>query len=125
MMKQEEIKEFLSRMSGPDNFVRKVEYPSFDHPGPGDKMKVSINFIDDIQVIICAELGKTTMKIKDILKLGEGSVLELDQPAGETAEIYVNDQSFGKGEVVVIGGNFGIRMESILQTEKKEGIGKS
>ncbi|MCL5058532.1 MAG: flagellar motor switch protein FliN [Actinobacteria bacterium] len=125
MMKQEEIKEFLSRMSGPDNIVRKVEYPSFDLPGPGDKMKVSINFIDDIQVIICAELGKTTMKIKDILKLGEGSVLELDQSAGETAEIYVNDQSFGKGEVVVIGGNFGIRMESILQTEKKEGIGKS
>jgi flagellar motor switch protein FliN/FliY len=123
MMKHEEIKEFLSRMSEPDNIVRKVEYPSFNLPPAGDKMKVSINFIDDIEVIVSAVLGKTTMKIRDILKLGEGSVVELEQPAGETAEIYVNDQNFGKGEVVVIGGNFGIRMESILQTEKKEGIG--
>ena len=124
MMKQEEIKEFLSRMSEPDNIVKKVEYPVFNVPPPKEKMKVSINFIDDIQVLICAELGKTTMKIKDILKLGEGSVIELDQPAGETAAIYVNDQNFGKGEVVVIGSNFGIRMESVLKTEIKEGIGK-
>ena len=124
MMKQDEIKEFLSRMSEPDSYVKKVEYPVFHIPAHKDKMKVSINFIDDIQVFVTAELGKTTMKIRDILRLSEGSVVELDQPAGETAEIYVNDQNFGKGEVVVIGGNFGIRMESVLQTEKKEGLGK-
>ena len=124
MMKQDEIKEFLSRMSAPDSYVKKVEYPVFHIPAHKDKMKVSINFIDDIQVFVTAELGKTTMKIRDILRLSEGSVVELDQPAGETAEIYVNDQNFGKGEVVVIGGNFGIRMESVLQTEKKEGLGK-
>lgn len=123
MMKQEEIKEFFNRMSVPD-MVKKVEFPAFDVPVSRDKMKVSINFIDDIQVIISAELGGATMKIKDILKLAEGSVLELDQPAGENAQVFVNDQKLGTGEIVVIGSSFGIRMDSICQTEKKEGLSK-
>lgn len=123
MMKQEEIMEFLNRMSESD-VVKKVQYPVFSIPTPKDNMKVSINFIDDIQVIITAELGRTTLRIKDILKLGEGSIVELEQPAGETAEVFVNDQKFGKGEVIVIGSNFGIRMESVSQNEKKESIGK-
>lgn len=123
MMKQEEIMEFLNRMSESD-VVKKVQYPVFSIPTPKDNMKVSINFIDDIQVIITAELGRTTLRIKDILKLSEGSIVELEQPAGETAEVFVNDQKFGKGEVIVIGSNFGIRMESVSQNEKKESIGK-
>lgn len=123
MMKQEEIKEFLNRMSGSD-IVKKVEYPVFNYSTNKDKMKVSLEFIEDIQVTIAAELGRTTLKIKDILKLCEGSVVELDQPAGEAAEIYVNDKKFGRGEVVVIGGNFGIRMDSIHQAERKEALGK-
>jgi len=122
-MKQDEIRDFLKRMSAPDT-VKKVEFPLFEVPPGRDKMKVSINFIDDLQVVITAELGQATMKIKDILKLGEGAVIELEQPAGENARVLVNDQKFGTGEVVVIGGNFGIRMDSIYQTERKEGIGK-
>lgn len=122
MMKQEEIKDFLNKMSETD-IVRKVEYPVFAPLPPADNMKVSIGFIDDIQVVITAELGRTTMKIKDILKLAEGSIVELDQPAGETAEVFINDQKMGRGEVIVIGTNFGIRIESILQKEKRESIG--
>jgi flagellar motor switch protein FliN/FliY len=122
MIRQEEIKDFLKRMSAPE-MVKKVEFPAFDVQRR-DQMKVSINFIDDIQVVITAELGQATMKIKDILKLTEGSLIELEQPAGENARILVNDQKFGTGEIVVIGGNFGIRMDSIYQTEKKESLGK-
>ncbi|MFZ5632060.1 MAG: flagellar motor switch protein FliN [Bacillota bacterium] len=123
MIKQEEIKEFLSRMSEPE-VVKKVEFPPFDVSPGKDKMKVSINFIDDIQVTISVELGRATMKIKDILKLAEGSVVELEQPAGENAEVFINDQKFGRGEIVVIGSNFGVRMDSIYQLEKKESLGK-
>ncbi|MCL6477606.1 MAG: flagellar motor switch protein FliN [Peptococcaceae bacterium] len=123
MTKQEEIKEFLSRMAEPD-VVKKAEFPPFDVTPGRDRMKVSINFIDEIQVNISVELGRATMKIKDILKLTEGSVVELEQPAGENAEVFINDQRFGRGEVVVIGGNFGIRMENIYQLEKKEGLGQ-
>ncbi|MHB8919024.1 MAG: FliM/FliN family flagellar motor switch protein [Desulfocucumaceae bacterium] len=123
MMRQEDIKEFLNRMSSPD-VVKKVEFPSFENPRGRDRMKIGINFIDEIQVIITAELGQATMRIREILKLGEGSVIELEQPAGENAQVLVNSQKFGTGEVVVIGSNFGIRMESIFQTEKKESAGK-
>lgn len=123
MIKQEEIKEFLGRMDEPD-VVRKVEFAPFDVPAGKDRMKVSINFIDDIPVVISVELGGATMKIKDILKLGEGSVVELEQPAGEVAEVLVNGQRFGRGEIVVIGSNFGVRMESIHQLDKNESMGK-
>ncbi len=123
MLRQDEIKDFLSRMSYADA-VKKVEYPAFDAPAGRDGMKVSISFIDDIQVVITAELGDATMKIKDILKLTEGSVLELEQPAGENARVLVNNQKFGTGEIVVIGGNFGVRMDSVCKTERKEITGK-
>lgn len=123
MMKQEEIKEFFNRMSAPD-MVKKVEFPAFDVPAGRDKMKVSISFIDDIQVTITAELGESTMKIREILKLAEGAIIELDQPAGENAQVFVNNQRIGTGEIVVIGGNFGIRMDSVCQTERKEGLSK-
>lgn len=122
-MKQEDIKEFLDRMTGPD-IVREVEYPVFTPPLLSDNMKVGIGFIDDIQVTITAELGRTTMKIRDILKLSEGSIVELEQPAGETAEVLINEQKMGKCEIIVIGSSFGIRIESIMQKEKKESIGK-
>lgn len=123
MMRQEEIKDFLNRMLVPDS-VQKVEFPPFDVPQGKDRMKISINFIEEIQVGITAELGRTTMKIRDILKLVEGSIIELEQPAGENAHVLVNEQKFGTGEVVVIGGNFGIRMDSIYQNEKRESAGK-
>ena len=123
MMRQEEMKDFLNRMLVPDS-VQKVEFPPFDVPQGKDRMKISINFIEEIQVGITAELGRTTMKIRDILKLVEGSIIELEQPAGENAHVLVNEQKFGTGEVVVIGGNFGIRMDSIYQNEKRESAGK-
>lgn len=124
MLRQEDIQEFLRKMSAPD-LIKKVEFPPFDVPTGRDGMKVSINFMDDVQVVITAELGQATMKIKDILRLTEGSVIELEQPAGENARVLINDQKLGTGEVVVIGGNFGIRMDSICQIERKETFGKA
>jgi len=123
MINRDDIQELLDRMSGQD-IVKKIEYPVIKQPVKKDDMKVSINFLDDILVTITAELGQATLKIRDILKLGEGSVIELEQSAGETAGVLINDQKFGRGEVVVIGGNFGIRIESVLQKEKKESLGK-
>lgn len=122
MMKEDEIKDFLSRMHERETSVKKIDFPSLKPVVQSDKMRVSIHYLEDIQVNITAQLGSTTMKIKDIIKLEEGSVIEMDQPVGETVEISVNQQPFGRGEVVVIGGNFGIRMESICKVERKTGM---
>jgi flagellar motor switch protein FliN/FliY len=60
------------------------------------------------------ELGRTKMLIKDILQLGQGSVVELDKLAGEPMEILVNNKLIAKGEVVVVNEKFGIRLTDIL-----------
>ena len=122
MMKEEELKEFLSRIHGEEASVNRVDFPLLDRVSLAEKMRVSVHYLENIQVHITAELGTATMKIKDIIKIGEDSVIELDQPVGETAEIYVNNQPFGRGEIVVIGSNFGIRMENIYKFEERAGM---
>ena len=122
MMKEYELKEFLGRIQGDGTSVSRVDFPPLDIIGLDEKMRVSVHYIEDIQVNITAELGTATLKIRDIIKLSEDSVIELDQPVGETAEIQVNRQPFGRGEIVVIGSNFGIRMESIYRIEERAGM---
>lgn len=73
-----------------------------------------IDFILDIPVKITAQLGKTSMLLKDVLQVGPGTVIELDRLAGETVDILVNDKLIAKGEVVVINENFGVRLTEIV-----------
>ncbi len=73
-----------------------------------------IEFLLDIPLTFKVELGRTKMLIKDILQLGQGSVVELDKLAGEPMEILVNNKLIAKGEVVVVNEKFGIRLTDIL-----------
>ncbi len=79
----------------------------------------NLELILDIQVDIRVELGRTNRKIRDVLELGPGSVVELDHIAGEPIDILVNDKLFAKGEVVVIDENFGVRITDILSIEER------
>lgn len=63
------------------------------------------------------ELGQTRRNIREILALGPGSVLELDKHAGETVDILVNGRLVARGEVVVIGENFGVRIAELINPE--------
>ena len=63
---------------------------------------------------LTVELGRTKMYIKDILGLGEGSIIELDKLAGEPVDLLVNGKLIAKGEVVVIDENFGVRVTDIV-----------
>lgn len=80
-----------------------------------NKLKVqNLDFILDIPLKVTVELGRTTVMIKDLLQLGQGSVLELDKLAGEPLEILVNGKLVAKGEVVVVNEKFGIRLTDII-----------
>jgi flagellar motor switch protein FliN/FliY len=68
----------------------------------------------DVQMSLTVELGRTKMYIKDILGLGEGSIIELDKLAGEPVDLLVNGKLIAKGEVVVIDENFGVRVTDIV-----------
>ena len=80
-----------------------------------NKLKIqNLDFILDIPLKVTVELGRTSVIVKDLLQLGQGSVLELDKLAGEPLEILVNGRLVAKGEVVVVNEKFGIRLTDII-----------
>lgn len=80
-----------------------------------NKLKVqNLDFILDIPLKVSVELGRVQVIIKDLLQLGQGSVLELDKLAGEPLEVLVNGKLVARGEVVVVNEKFGIRLTDII-----------
>ncbi len=71
----------------------------------------------DIPVQVSAVLGKTTMQVSQLLKLGRGAVIELDRKVGEAIDIYVNNRLVARGEVVVVEDRLGVTMTEIIKTE--------
>jgi len=80
-----------------------------------NKLKVqNLDFILDIPLQVSVELGRAKVVVKDLLQLGQGSVLELDKLAGEPLEVLVNGKLVARGEVVVVNEKFGIRLTDII-----------
>ncbi len=79
-----------------------------------DQQPGNLDFILDIPLEITVQLGRTKMLIHDLLKLGQGSVIELSKPAGDTLEILANDRLIAKGDVVVINDKYGIRLTEVI-----------
>lgn len=85
-----------------------------------DQQKKNIEVILDVKATVVVELARRMIKIRDVLSLSEGSIIETDNPASEPVNLVVNDHLIGKGEVIVIDENFGMRVVKILS--KKERI---
>lgn len=95
--------------------IQKVELPALaQQAGLSPEQAQNINLLLDVPMQLTVELGRTRMLIKDILGLGEGSIIELDKLAGEPVDILVNNKLIAKGEVVVIDENFGVRVTDII-----------
>jgi flagellar motor switch protein FliN len=91
---------------------------SAQHVKPPDEA-MNMKMILDLPVDIQAELGHTQMSIREILKLGQGSVIQLDRSAGSSADIIVNGKLIGQGDVVVVDENFGIRITKLISPEER------
>jgi len=78
-----------------------------------------LDFILDIPLEISVEIGRTKMLIKDLLKLNQGSIIELEKFAGEPVEIYVNGKLMAKGEVIVVNDKFGVRITEIISAQER------
>lgn len=72
----------------------------------------------DIPVQVQAVLGKSTMQVSQLLKLGRGAVVELDRKVGEAIDIYVNNRLVARGEVVVVNERLGVTMTEIIKTDR-------
>lgn len=75
---------------------------------------MNLDLILDLPVTVSIELGRTRLQVEDILRLGQGSVVELKKLAGEPLEILVQGRPIGKGEVVVVNEKYGIRLTEII-----------
>ncbi|MBI4276843.1 MAG: flagellar motor switch protein FliN [Armatimonadetes bacterium] len=98
--------------------ARRVEFGQLTprSPQPADR---NINLLMDVMLEVTVELGRARMRIRDVLALGLGSVIELDRLAGESVDLYLNDRLFARGEVVVIEESFGVRITEILSPEAR------
>ncbi|HEX9792294.1 MAG TPA: flagellar motor switch protein FliN [Kiloniellales bacterium] len=72
----------------------------------------------DIPVQVSAVLGRSTMQVSQLLKLGRGAVVELDRKVGEAIDIYVNDRLIARGEVVVVEDRLGVTMTEIIKMDR-------
>lgn len=79
---------------------------------------LSLETVYDIPVQITVVLGKTSMQVNQLLKLGRGAVLELDKKVGEPIDIFVNNRLIARGEVVVVEEKIGVTMTEIIKSEK-------
>ncbi|MGI5172196.1 flagellar motor switch protein FliN [Treponema sp. OMZ 840] len=93
--------------------VQSVQYPSLQQTVSAMEQG-NIGLIMDVYMEMTVELGRTKKQIKEILGMGEGTIIELDKLAGEPVDILVNHKPIAKGEVVVIDENFGVRVTEIL-----------
>jgi len=98
---------------GPTN-VQPVQFPNLMQPRLGAHETGNIGLIMDVSMEMTVELGRTRKLIKEILGMGEGTIIELDKLAGEPVDILVNHKLIAKGEVVVIDENFGVRVTEIV-----------
>jgi flagellar motor switch protein FliN/FliY len=104
-------------MMGPAN-VQPVQFPNLTpHSNPQEAGNISL--IMDVYMEMTVELGRTRKLIKEILGMGEGTIIELDKLAGEPVDILVNHKLIAKGEVVVIDENFGVRVTEIVSPQER------
>ena len=107
-----------SVMPGMNPNVQPVQFPNLQNAAMTQEQG-NIGLIMDVYMEMTVELGRTKKVIKEILGMGEGTIIELDKLAGEPVDILVNHKPIAKGEVVVIDENFGVRVTEILSPSER------
>jgi len=111
----EELQELLQ-----DDAPKLVE----SKPSSGSDKIRGLEFLYDIPLQVSVEVGRCKILLKDLLKMGEGYVIELDKLAGEPLDLYVNSKLIARGEAVMVGEKFGIRLTDVVSTiDRIENLG--
>jgi flagellar motor switch protein FliN len=95
-----------------------TEAPAAGGFADATKDNLSLETVYDIPVQITVVLGRTSMQVNQLLKLGRGAVIELDKKVGEAIDIFVNNRLVARGEVVVVEDKIGVTMTEIIKAEK-------
>ena len=108
----------LSELKDSENTISKEKDETESIDDEEIRMASDLEPVYEIPVQVSAVLGKTRMQVSDLLKLGQGAVVELDRRVGEAIDIYVNNRLVARGEVVVVENKLGVTMTEIIKTEK-------
>lgn len=124
-MTEEEIRRFLSNLNQETAApVTRVQFPALDTGSSANfPVKTGIRFLEDVKVDLVAELGEATLKVKDVLNLQVGTVIELERSAGDAVDLIINDQKVARGEVLVLNEVFALRISAIYQPRRIKGEG--
>ena len=82
-------------------------------------LATNFRLLQDVDVKLTVEIGSTSLTLRELLALGETSVIELDRQANELLDVLVNGTLIGRGEVVMVGDHFGVRMTELVSPEKR------
>ena len=93
--------------------ARPAEFPALEAAAPATTPN-PVDFILDIPLQLSVRIGSTPMLIRDLLQLGQGSVIELDKLAGEPMEVLVNGKLVARGEAVVVNEKLGVRLTDVI-----------
>ena len=93
--------------------TRPADFPTLEATAPTSAPN-AVDFILDIPLQLSVRIGSTRMLIRDLLQLGQGSVIELDKLAGEPMEVLVNGKLVARGEAVVVNEKLGVRLTDVI-----------
>jgi len=79
-----------------------------------EKPSIDLELLNNIPVSISVEVGRASLKIKDLMRLSQGAVIELERLAGEPLDLFVNNTLVAQGEVVLVNDRYGVRMTSVV-----------
>lgn len=113
-MTEEEIREFLAGLQGEATPIKKVRFPSLEDAAAAQGLRTSLHHLENVTVTVTAELGQGELSIREFLNLREGMIVRLDRVTGDYVDLLINDQAFGKGEVLVINDAFAVRIHTIV-----------
>ena len=85
----------------------------------GPRCAADLEAVYEVPVQVSAVLGKATLQVSQLLKLGRGAVVELDRKVGEAIDIYINDRLVARGEVVVVEDRLGVTMTEIIKSDHR------
>lgn len=85
----------------------------------GESDSRGLDFLYDVPLQVSVEVGRSKILLRDLLKMGEGYVIELDKIAGDPLDLYVNSRLVARGEAVMVGDKFGIRLTDVVSTKAR------